>query len=63
MQYYFIDARKWFTGPKITLDGSEISEAQEQAFKSEGLDVNIIDGDGTPASLQAVATENKIATV
>ena len=48
LQYYFIDARKWFTGPKITLDASEISETQEKAIKEEGLDVNILASDSTP---------------
>ncbi|OCL12874.1 gaba permease [Glonium stellatum] len=37
--YYFIDARKWFTGPKITLDVDELTETQEAALRAEGLDI------------------------
>lgn len=44
LAYYFIDARKWFTGPKITLNVDELSEEQEQAIISEGLEVKH-DGD------------------
>ncbi|KAK4556769.1 GABA-specific high-affinity permease [Recurvomyces mirabilis] len=39
LAYYFIDARKWFTGPKITLDLTDLSESQERAIVSEGLEV------------------------
>ena len=39
LTYYFIDARKWFTGPKITLDAGELTEEQEVAIREEGLDV------------------------
>ena len=37
--YYYIDARKWFIGPKITLDADSLTEEQEQAIKEEGLKV------------------------
>lgn len=37
--YYFIDARKWFTGPKITLNLDDLSESQERAIEEEGIDV------------------------
>ncbi|KAI9814184.1 MAG: GABA-specific high-affinity permease [Pycnora praestabilis] len=37
--YYFIDARKWFTGPKITLNLDDLSESQERALAEEGLDI------------------------
>lgn len=39
LAYYYIDARKWFTGPKITLDAQELTEEQTEAIKEEGLDV------------------------
>ncbi len=39
--YYFIDARKWFTGPKITLAEGDLTEHQEEILKAEGLDVAI----------------------
>ena len=56
LAYYFIDARKWFTGPKITLDTDELTEEQEVAIREEGLEVSgvkeaksrsIGDGSGT----------------
>ena len=39
LAYYYIDARKWFTGPKITIDTDDLSEAQQQALRDEGLEV------------------------
>ncbi|KAI9739247.1 MAG: GABA-specific high-affinity permease [Cirrosporium novae-zelandiae] len=39
LTYYFVDARKWFTGPKITIEEGTLSEEQESAIKDEGLDV------------------------
>ncbi|KIX07801.1 uncharacterized protein Z518_02455 [Rhinocladiella mackenziei CBS 650.93] len=35
--YYFIDARKWFRGPQITIDLSQLTEEQEAALREEGL--------------------------
>ena len=40
MAYYYIDARKWFTGPKITLDTDNLTEEQQQALREEGLEVH-----------------------
>ena len=37
--YYYIDARKWFTGPKITIDTDELTEEQQVAIREEGLDI------------------------
>ena len=42
--YYFVDARKWFTGPKITVDTSELTEAQQKAIIEDGLEVEGLDG-------------------
>ncbi|EON62232.1 hypothetical protein W97_01453 [Coniosporium apollinis CBS 100218] len=39
--YYFVDARKWFQGPKITLAEGDLTEHQEEILKEEGLDVKI----------------------
>lgn len=44
--YYFIDARKWFKGPKITVDLDVLSEEQEQALREEGLEVEGLEGQG-----------------
>ncbi|KAF2657637.1 amino acid transporter [Lophiostoma macrostomum CBS 122681] len=47
LAYYYIDARKWFTGPKITLSGEEdLTEEQRVAIREEGLHV---EGLGTSA--------------
>lgn len=42
--YYYIDARKWFTGPKITIEVGDLTEEQEVAIREEGLDVKTIEG-------------------
>ena len=47
LAYYFIDARKWFTGPKITLNLDDLSESQERAIEEEGIEVK---HDPTPIS-------------
>ena len=39
LAYYYIDARKWFTGPKITIDTTDLTEAQQNAIAEDGLDV------------------------
>ena len=39
LAYYYLDARKWYTGPKITIDGDNFSEEQAQGIKEEGLEV------------------------
>jgi hypothetical protein len=43
LAYYDIDARKWFTTPKIALDRDELTEEQEEASREEGLDVEGLD--------------------
>ena len=35
--YYYIDARKWFRGPQITIDLTQLTEEQEEALKAEGV--------------------------
>ncbi|KIX94745.1 uncharacterized protein Z520_09435 [Fonsecaea multimorphosa CBS 102226] len=35
--YYYIDARKWFRGPQITIDLSQLTEEQAEALREEGL--------------------------
>ena len=42
--YYYIDARKWFTGPKITIDTDDLTEEQKQAITDDGLEVKGLDG-------------------
>jgi hypothetical protein len=35
----FIDARKWFTGPKITVADVDLTEDQQAAIRAEGLEI------------------------
>ena len=44
LTYYYIDARKWFTGPKITIDTDDLTEEQKQAIRDDGLEVKGLDG-------------------
>ena len=44
--YYFIDARKWFRGPKITVDLNVLDEEQEEVLRQEGLEVEGLEGQG-----------------
>ncbi|KUJ09413.1 gaba permease [Mollisia scopiformis] len=44
--YYFVDARKWFKGPKITLDLGTLSGEQREALREEGLVVEGVGMDG-----------------
>lgn len=37
--YYYLSARKWFTGPKITLDTDGLTEEQAEAIRDEGLEI------------------------
>ncbi|RDW74932.1 Gaba permease [Coleophoma cylindrospora] len=37
LAYYFIDARKWFTGPKMTIETQGMSEEQAEVLVQEGL--------------------------
>lgn len=46
MLYYYIDARKWFQGPKITVDLDQLTEEQEEALRDEGLQVEGLEGQG-----------------
>lgn len=50
LAYYYIDARKWFTGPKITVDIDELTEEQRQALREEGLDVKSLQETKTTGS-------------
>jgi len=52
--YYFLDARKWFKGPRITLNLEELTAEQEQALADEGLEIEGID----PIAHEVVVSEN-----
>jgi amino acid transporter len=39
LAYYFIDAKKWFTGPKITIDAEGMTDEQQEVLANEGLDL------------------------
>lgn len=44
LAYYFIDARKWFTGPKITVDVQGMTLEQQEVLANEGLDLGAGEG-------------------
>lgn len=39
LTYYYIDAHKWFTGPKLTIDVGDLNEDQKVAVREENLHV------------------------
>ncbi|KAL9593329.1 MAG: hypothetical protein Q9219_007600 [cf. Caloplaca sp. 3 TL-2023] len=45
--YYYVDARKWFTGPKVTVVEEELTEEQQVAIREEGLEVRVVGGEST----------------
>lgn len=45
LAYYYIDARKWFTGPKITVDLDELT-AEQEALREEGAEIEGLEGQG-----------------
>jgi len=52
--YYFTNARKWFTGPKITLEAAALTDEQEEALREEGLQIGKVE----PALQQESASED-----
>ncbi|KAH8771349.1 gaba permease [Hyaloscypha sp. PMI_1271] len=42
--YYFVDARKWFTGPRITIGVEGLTGEQQAALTAEGLDLGAVEG-------------------
>lgn len=61
LAYYYIDARKWFRGPKITVDLDELTEEQEEVLREEGLDIEGLDGQrrSSKSEVPAGAYDNK----
>lgn len=55
LAYYYVDARKWFSGPKITIDTDDLTEEQEVAIREEGLDVKHV---YTPEMAVATGSES-----
>jgi hypothetical protein len=56
--YYFIDARKWFTGPKMTIEGEEtLTEEQRAALREEAFQI-----DGVPEVSQVSGGEEEVPT-
>jgi hypothetical protein len=44
LTYYFVDARKWFTGPKITVDTEGMTVEQQEALEKEGVNLGVGEG-------------------
>ena len=54
LAYYYIDARKWFKGPVMTIDVDNMTEEQRQAIREEGLAIQSLEpvmGKGEEAGL------------
>ena len=47
-----VDARKWFTGPKITLSEGDMTEEQQDTMRGEGVKI-----EGVPAGPESVDEE------
>ncbi|KAL6720485.1 GABA-specific high-affinity permease [Lecanora helva] len=56
LAYYFIDARKWFTGPKITVDTNDLTEVQQKAIAEDGFEVEGLEGVVSTKSAEAKST-------
>jgi amino acid transporter len=52
--YYYIDARKWFKGPKITVDVDSLTDEARQALADEGLEI-----EGLKTGHELAAAEKK----
>ena len=48
------DARKWFTGPKITLDAEVLTEEQIKAVQEEGIKIEGVSTRGSIALAKKV---------
>ncbi|KAI9838121.1 MAG: hypothetical protein M1819_006277 [Sarea resinae] len=57
LAYYYIDARKWFKGPKITISLDDLTEEQERVLAEEGLEVEGLNPD--PYGKSGAAEENR----
>lgn len=42
--YYFVDARKWFTGPKTTVEEQGLTLEQQAVMAAEGVDLGVGEG-------------------
>jgi amino acid transporter len=62
LAYYYIDARKWFTGPKITLNLDDLSPEQEQALADEGLEVQGLPPPLTKEDMEHNASGNETSS-
>ncbi|KAL8918449.1 MAG: hypothetical protein Q9208_007355 [Pyrenodesmia sp. 3 TL-2023] len=47
LAYYYVDARKWFKGPKITIAEEQFTEEQQVAIRAKGLEIVAVEkGEG-----------------
>jgi amino acid transporter len=59
LAYYYIDARKWFTGPKITVDVSALSPEQQEVLVAEGVEIGVGEGVAIGGEKSAVPVGEK----
>lgn len=58
MIYYFVDARKWFKGPRITLDLGTLTEREMEALREEGLEIEEV-GEGSSVEAKGEKREKQ----
>ncbi|KAL9130408.1 MAG: hypothetical protein Q9217_001416 [Psora testacea] len=56
LAYYFIDARKWFTGPKITIESDDLTEGQQAVIREEGLKVEGLEKEARSSGGERIET-------
>jgi hypothetical protein len=59
--YYSVDARKWFTGPKMTLEGEmRLTEDQRLKIREEGMHVEGVPVGGERGSVKGIDLGEKV---
>lgn len=48
--YYYVDAWKWFKGPKITLNLEDLTVEEREALREEGLEIEGLGVEDAPES-------------
>ncbi|KAI4156041.1 MAG: hypothetical protein L6R39_001157 [Caloplaca ligustica] len=53
LTYYYVDARKWFTGPKITIANDDLTDEQQVGIREEGLELQMVEKPGVGIKKEA----------
>jgi hypothetical protein len=52
--FYYLDARKWLKGLKVTADLDELTAEQEEVLREEGVEIKGLEGQGELGRERAV---------